>query len=151
MSKVYIYALVDPRSGGVFYVGSTCNLKSRITAHLSGQSRQSSQGVVDVVRKLMKLNLRPRVRLMELTNEDNRAGRENYWVRHLKQKGEPLVNKRMAWQRYDGAIDRERVYGTNYLYTDQVERIDAMAETEYVTRAEMVRRLVDWALENRID
>jgi predicted GIY-YIG superfamily endonuclease len=88
-----VYALSDPRTNEVRYVGCTSDLKSRYSAHLMINQEKN------VVKKawigeLKSLGLRPLVVTLEDGyNKKTAHDREACWIARYLTEGAPLVNK----------------------------------------------------------
>jgi predicted GIY-YIG superfamily endonuclease len=103
--KAYIiYALADPRSNKVHYVGMTDDVYQRFLAHIqcSGNNFEKNTWVMslreaNVIVQMLELErvervTRKRARTYALT-------REAYWIRHYNLLGHPLTNVTHARQR----------------------------------------------------
>jgi predicted DNA binding CopG/RHH family protein len=92
-----IYALVDPRTDQVRYVGCTAQpLGQRAKAHLTerGNARKYQW-----VQELRQANLEPEVQLLEEA-EDEPAEREQYWIALKQAEGCELFNGWVSSPRY---------------------------------------------------
>jgi len=94
---VFVYGLIDPRSGKLFYVGSTKDLGERWYMHISemrsAMKAPSQNDKCVVIRGLLDAGLYPDIRVLELTNEENRKNRETYWLRRFVSSGVLLTNR----------------------------------------------------------
>jgi hypothetical protein len=81
MEKIKIYKLVDPRTNKIRYVGKTKNtLHKRYTEHLYRAKQGHNSKVYSWIRKLLKLNLKPLIELIEYCESNNWEEREKYWI-----------------------------------------------------------------------
>lgn len=90
MGTVDIYALADPRTGDIRYVGSTRNSKQRLNSHLYAD--KSSRLRTQWIRELRERGLKPELLLLETTEETKRIQREHHWYKHFKARGHDLLN-----------------------------------------------------------
>lgn len=96
MSWFTIYALRDPRTNAVFYVGCTRNLNTRIVSHRSqaklglGSNHAKSAAFLDV----MSHGLSVVVSCLEIVDSEQQSPeeREKHWIAHMLARGEPLTN-----------------------------------------------------------
>lgn len=81
MRKVLIYALKDPGTNDIRYVGKTVNLKNRMNRHkrdaLSGNTAIRRNAWL---RSLLHKNQEPVIQILEETNETEWAERERYYI-----------------------------------------------------------------------
>ncbi|SRR6266699_880951 len=91
-----VYALSDPRTGEVKYIGLTNNVKRRYTDHISGKdkSNKAKQSWID---DLKTHNLLPTLTILE-ENLEKPAGfqRERSWLQTYLEQGADLTNMRDA-------------------------------------------------------
>lgn len=70
--EVAIYALVDPRTNTILYVGQTIDLKRRIGQHLNARR--------EWVAELAASALQPRIDVLETCSRDDANGVEAKWI-----------------------------------------------------------------------
>lgn len=87
---IYIYALQDPRTEQIRYIGKTGNLKSRLYFHL--QCKDVNRHKVGWIQQLKTEGLKPAMLTLEETTEVDWPEREKYWIAHGRQEGWPLTN-----------------------------------------------------------
>jgi predicted GIY-YIG superfamily endonuclease len=101
----YIYALLDPDTGEIHYVGKTVDLERRYKDHLRARDKTPKDRWI---KKLAQSKKQPDLKVLEKCAERNWAAKEKYWIDSLKRKGSPLLNqapggkfipraKRKAW------------------------------------------------------
>lgn len=89
--RCWVYALVDPRTSEVRYVGASQNLRQRTREHARGFS--GSQTVGKWTRELRKAGLKPQVYLLQLVVEtERRQVAEVRWIRGCVERGARLLN-----------------------------------------------------------
>lgn len=84
----YIYALVDPRSDAVFYVGVSKRPLRRVYSH----AKTKNHRLRNVLLELQSQDRRPRLRILEAVTGGARAKRENYWILYHLNLGINLCN-----------------------------------------------------------
>jgi hypothetical protein len=93
MATVYIYALTDPRTGEIRYVGKTVDLKKRQNFHNCPSMHQKGSCRRAWVMELRELGLRPKLVSLEECSEDTWQERERYWIKRYGGVGK-LLNVR---------------------------------------------------------
>lgn len=91
MKSGVIYALVDPLSGRVRYVGWTVNLTVRIRDHLKPSRLLGRQRRDRWLNRLVLQGLRPNVVVLEEVAADWAAA-ERRWIKHYRDAGMDLTN-----------------------------------------------------------
>jgi group I intron endonuclease len=89
---IFIYGLYDPRNDELKYVGKTKNINRRFTEHIketknSGRGRKNSW-----IRKLLKNDLYPIIKILEICNENNWEERERNWIKNCRNLGINILN-----------------------------------------------------------
>ena len=69
---IFIYGLIDPRTGCLRYIGKTANPKVRLADHVCPERRDQSHRAC-WIRGLTKLNLRPLLEVLEEVSPEQRA------------------------------------------------------------------------------
>lgn len=93
MDMVFIYALQDPSTKHIFYVGRSLRPGLRLNDHISG-----SGCIPEVRAHIVSIGTggaKPQMVILEEVPLDRGVEREQYWITHLADQGEPLVNKRV--------------------------------------------------------
>lgn len=93
-----VYALIDPRTYQIRYVGQTIQeLKQRLAEHVSLAKRNKvkNQHVYNWISQLLRRDLEPRIVLLEKTTNELVTDREKYWINHLLKNGNALTNKNL--------------------------------------------------------
>lgn len=86
----YIYALKDPRTDAIRYVGYTVNLSHRMRGHLYDCTREETYKA-RWIRGLIARNLQPIVEVLETGTGDWEAA-ERAWIEKLRAGGHRLTN-----------------------------------------------------------
>lgn len=86
-----IYALVDPESKAVRYVGQSVCPAFRFYGHIKGVpgDRPEKREWID---GLVERRLEPELRILELVPKTEAYAREQEWIARYRQEGAPLVN-----------------------------------------------------------
>lgn len=97
--KHCVYALIDPRSDGIFYIGQTCDLARRRAEHLEGTDQLSGL----VVRQIRLAGFLPLLVVLErCASRDAALMAEIFWIELMRSRGMTLLNA----QAVGGAVDR---------------------------------------------
>lgn len=95
MKDALIYALIDPDSKAVRYVGKTVNLKQRVSyGHLSKRDMNDRRmHKANWLRGLAAQGKTPEVQVLETVAGGNGwQERERHWIAHYRDAGAPLTN-----------------------------------------------------------
>jgi len=91
-NKVGIYALTDPISNKVRYIGKSTSINIRYKAHIcEARSGRRQYPVYKWIRKLLNKNLIPNLVIIEIDPIDIDAA-EMVWIAHCKKKEGKLLN-----------------------------------------------------------
>lgn len=97
--KHCVYALIDPRSDGIFYIGQTSDLARRRAEHLEGTDQLSGL----VVRQIRLAGFLPLIVVVERCPSMDAALRaEIFWIELARSRGMALLNAQVV----GGAVDR---------------------------------------------
>ena len=91
---VFIYALSDPRTNEIRYVGKTVDINRRITSHLSSSSKRNTYKD-NWIQSLLSIGLKPIVDVLESFYDDDGfkwQEAERWWISYLKYIGCNLTN-----------------------------------------------------------
>jgi hypothetical protein len=98
---IYIYCLFDPRNGRPFYVGATCyRLNIRLANHINERnvySRRVWSKKMQFIDGMMCAGVRPKVRLLYVSNIDTVDHYERFFHEMLVQQGYALLQKPHAF------------------------------------------------------
>lgn len=95
MSKVYIYALLDPETTNPRYIGQTINLKVRFNNHMHFADPNGS--VKDKwLHSLKSSGTKPIMVLVEETNDQDADNVELAWIKYFDNCGFALTNTRRS-------------------------------------------------------
>jgi len=101
-------------------------------------------GVKAVIEDMMLDGIKPDMRIIEEVPLKDRRQWEQYHMEYYRKRGHRLVNKRAVW----GDGSPEVVNFGAVIYKTQVDEIERRCKEKCVPRAEMVRNLLRFALEN---
>lgn len=89
---VQIYALVDPRTLKIRYVGKAIDPQQRCRDHMKESELKGSCRRVTWLRKLKKMGLAPTVSILETVENSKWQEPERKWIAHFRKNGADLVN-----------------------------------------------------------
>jgi len=90
MKTPIIYALSDPITGEIRYIGKTKNeLYKRLSGHYKDKHKTYK---TNWILSLNKLGLKPCISIIEICTEENWQEREKYWISFYKNQGNKLTN-----------------------------------------------------------
>lgn len=124
---VFIYALLEPDSGAVRYIGKTVNPAVRLYGHLKhaggGRYRKNKW-----VQALLDCGLSPRMTILEAALEPEARDCEKRWVLRHEREGAELLNGVEKGKRRRGGRGMSAYYETN---ADQTVVVIDMQSTGY--------------------
>lgn len=87
-----VYALTDPRTNDIKYVGVTSNMQERLARHLKREDKGKKS---DWIQELQELGLQPQMEILEQVSlSDDPFAREQYWIQYCRQEGYTLFNRK---------------------------------------------------------
>ena len=87
----HIYALIDPRTNAVRYVGCAGDIPKRLQEHM--RSKNLSLPKYQWLTELKQCGLSPQLEILETVEGYGPTfAREEYWIKKLMRSGEPLTN-----------------------------------------------------------
>lgn len=88
----YIYALIDPRTDEVRYVGVTVNTTQRLADHIKASAYETTHKA-HWIKQLLVLGLRPVMQILEQgIGHEASTEAERRWVAHYRAEGAALTN-----------------------------------------------------------
>jgi hypothetical protein len=87
--RYVIYALVDPESKAVRYIGKAKRLQVRIQQH---PYRKHNVRLFNWIQTLKAAGTRPEVLTLEHTDSESWSDRERHWIREYRETGHDLLN-----------------------------------------------------------
>ncbi len=91
-----IYALLDPESDDVKYIGKTVRyLSQRYALHiwLANKSKDKSKDKkTQWMKSMLNCKKRPKIKIIEKVSLEQGDEREQFWIKHYKEMGAVLVN-----------------------------------------------------------
>lgn len=103
-STTYIYVLIDPRTEEIRYVGKTVNPYKRFYKHYSEHETNYKSRWIE---QLRKLDLKPRMEIIEAVATENWQEREIYWIAELRAQGCRLTNVTTGGEGCNGYVASE--------------------------------------------
>lgn len=103
----YIYALIDPQTNQIRYVGKTNNLKLRFRGHINEAKRGKRDHKNRWVASLLKKDFVPVVRVLEECGDDWKE-KETYWIAKLRSDGCNLTNSKLGGDGIDPCEESRR-------------------------------------------
>lgn len=88
--NVYIYALCDPESGAIQYIGQTKNIKKRLTTHL--QCNDANERKNRWIASLLVRWQEPDIVVLSECDEKDADNKETEWIVRLRASGVGLLN-----------------------------------------------------------
>ena len=91
MHMYFVYALTDPRTGTVAYVGITNNAYERFKQHISYRDNNGKKHAW--IQQLQQEKVMPAMKILEIVEDEETAlNRERYWINYYKAQGIQLTN-----------------------------------------------------------
>lgn len=90
MVNVWIYALTDPRTHAVMYIGQTINMRKRLTSHVNNPMNSTKIWI----NELKALKLRPQMVMLELANYETATEKEEKWYKIFNLAKANLLNRK---------------------------------------------------------
>lgn len=90
MSETQIYALADPRTGEIRYVGKSNCPAERLRGHIKDKLKNSAKR--EWIAELRTLELKPTIRVLETCPIERWEDREIFWISRLRSEGARLIN-----------------------------------------------------------
>ncbi len=151
-----IYALCDPQTGDVKYIGSAFEAAKRYRGHLS---TNASKKVKEWVASLKERGLRPELKVLETVPTRQATAREHHWVMQFTTANTELLNGRYVVENRGGASVVVTVTMNEAefrMYNQLVEAMDSDPSVDVringnLDRTEVIRRAIREALCSRMN
>lgn len=91
--KAYIYALSDPFTDEIRYIGKTTNTKKRLNKHINNAKRKTKPHRLAWINSLLKRNTHPKIEVIDEVNVNEWEFWETYWIHQFKTWGLNLLNE----------------------------------------------------------
>lgn len=104
MDTIYIYALIDPISDEIRYIGKTKNIEKRYKQHLYPKKRDNSKRAIWL--KELKINgLKPKIKVIDIADESLWSDMEKLYIAEYS--SDELLNSTKGGQ--DGSHSTETI------------------------------------------
>ncbi len=129
MDRVKIYAIVNPKTDEVFYIGASMHPEKRFAIHSIAGEWHPVTKKYKIVKQLAKEGLKPSLKILEECSIAEAGEREVYFINfyQLKQIKSPYPSvkkfSRSTWNEYFAKMDADRIYNEQRL-----ARIPAIAK-----------------------
>lgn len=90
--KYYIYGLLHPETNELRYIGKTKDIKRRYSSHFWPKLLKVNTHKNHWIKSLLKINLKPKIKILAETNQFNIDKLEKYYITLYKNKGVKLTN-----------------------------------------------------------
>src|ERR1700732_4506287 len=92
MKTTFIYALIDPRNGDIFYVGKSDVPRRRLKSHLFCTRREHNSRLFNRIEEIKARKQRPTLAILEKCDIAKWQSRERFWIKSVKLGGVELLN-----------------------------------------------------------
>jgi len=148
MKTVYIYGLEDPTTDEIRYVGKTTNLKNRYYQHVSNCD-DVNHHKKNWIQGLKNKGLKPKLIILEKTDEKRWEKREKYWIKTLLDIGCPLTNISAGGACYPTIIENKKSWDdviVSYMPENEHEIFKGLSdETKFDICKKTVIKLFDYS------
>lgn len=95
----FIYALIDPFSNEIRYIGKASCVSKRYNQHINFALRgECRYAVTRWVRELIDSGVKPDIFVLEETNDNDWVESEKFWIKYCRDRGCDLVNSNEGGQ-----------------------------------------------------
>lgn len=96
---IFIYALQDPRTQSIHYIGQSQHPQRRLHGHLS-QARRNAEADAKCfwIAELLAQELKPALVILEETDGTQATEREAFWIVEMFRREQPLTNQSINWR-----------------------------------------------------
>lgn len=101
---VYVYALKDPVTQEIKYIGSSANPKQRLASHLS-KPLEGKESKLQWIAALKQRDLKPLIEILETTTEADRLRSEDKWYSHYRSLGCELLQSPVKYSAISATFD----------------------------------------------
>ena len=93
--EIFIYALSNPITNEIRYIGKTNNPKRRLYSHIEEAKRLNgikSRRSLNWIKSLLNQNLKPKLDIIQICDKNNWEYYEKYWIKYYKDLNFDLCN-----------------------------------------------------------
>lgn len=123
---VFIYALLDPDTNEVRYIGKTNNLAKRMRGHC-GQDLKRASYKSRWIKKLIASGKKPKITVIEECAENNWQVSEKHWIAYYRSIGARLTNQLDGGQGGDTArfrtVETFTSDGEGFIFTARITTV----------------------------
>lgn len=91
-TEVFIYALLDPRTGKIRYIGKTNNINRRYSQHLRIRNDQKMTPTKAWIQSLIKQGLKPNMMVIDSCGESQWEDLERKYIKQFRDGGHDILN-----------------------------------------------------------
>jgi hypothetical protein len=125
--RIFIYALADPFTQEVCYVGRSDNPQRRLIEHLKDTTNPDK---AEWIRSLHEQGNEPTLIILEEVAGEDAPAREYYWTVYYWEQGSKLKNSLCWWWNELPEKPENLSFGKRQLVQPQRDRVDGMNEEE---------------------
>lgn len=143
MSKTFIYALIDPNTNQVRYVGKSDNPEKRLSRHL-GFFEPKSTHKQNWLKSLMENHQEPILKILEEVDQPVWKDAERKWIKFYKDQGVVLTNTAEGGiGGYTGGMSPEKRVVQSQRMKEYQARLKAEKQRAYQEEMDS-RRIIGW-------
>jgi len=126
----YVYALIDPSNGEIFYIGCTVNPATRLSLHISNsKTYQISYNRKERrIREILAKGLKPELKILEETTVKDQRDREHYWLQKYIADGGDITNSVPVILDIPYLELLDKYNYTKRIHAELVKAVDRLAE-----------------------
>jgi hypothetical protein len=130
---VYIYALIDPDSEDIRYIGKAANIDKRLSEHCADRSGFQTEKDLWIA-ELRAQGKKPSVKVVETCDKETWRDRERVWIAHYREQGLDLLNVGNGCEGGDvHTVRRPTAYPVRFVFRydeEMDQRMNALIEQD---------------------